>query len=91
MAPENSPNNLYLGLIVVFGLGLGYLLYSNATVPTPELSSANIAASETDALKIESLRLDLSIFENLLFKELKIFGDIPVEPGTTGKTNLFSP
>lgn len=91
---QNSPENLYAILIIVFGVVLGYILYSNQPFPievsAPALEAARPDEAET-VTKLENISLDFSIFDNIVFKELKIFGEIPVIPGVTGKNDPFSP
>lgn len=91
---QNSSENLYTALIVIFGMVLGYLLYSNQFFPI-ELPVAEVTAVRPDdvenAAKLESLRLNFGIFDNISFRELKIFGAIPVVPGATGKNDPFNP
>lgn len=91
---QNSSENLYAVLIVIFGVVLGYLLYSNQFFPI-ELPVAEVAAVRPDdpanTAKLESLQLNFGIFDNISFRELKIFGAIPVVPGATGKNDPFSP
>ncbi len=83
---DNS-EKLFVILILFFGLAVAFLLASNAETPaivetamvreiSPELSSAN---------------LNFSIFDSILFKQLKVFGIIPVSPGQTGRDDPFRP
>lgn len=91
---QNGSENLYVVLIIIFGVVLGYIFYSSqlfsieVSAPASEVTRPDDAETVT---KLESVFLDFSIFDNVIFKELKIFGEIPVTPGITGKNDPFSP
>lgn len=90
---KSNAENIYLILVVIFGLVVGYMLYSSAILPVAEESSG-VAVKPVDTeymAKLEALKLDFGIFDNIVFKELKIFGEIPVVPGKTGKADPFGP
>ncbi len=95
MAQTNTPKtvgseNLFIGLIIFLGLGVAYVLYSGSTLATID-PSLQPSARESFASEIETLSLNFSIFDRILFKQLKIFGVIPVKPGQTGRDNPFAP
>ena len=82
---------LILVLIILLGIVLGYFYYSSfvvpATVPVPPSPIA-----QTDDLKtFEGLQIDFGILTNKKFQTLQIFGESPVNPGATGKKDLFAP
>ncbi len=69
----------------------GYVFYfmlikgSIAEIPLP-------AAAQDNALsKFKDLSLDFSIFDDVRFKSLRIFGESPVQPGQTGRADIFAP
>ena len=82
--------NLFIGLIIFVGLAVAYVLYSNSTSPSVDISLLPSAREAVDP-KIETMNLDFSIFDHTLFKQLKIFGIMPVKPGQTGRENPFAP
>ena len=91
---KSSSDNIYTVLIVIFGLVLGYILYSNALIPLADNGENEIAVVPPDAeniARLEAIKFDFTIFDNIIFKELRIFGEIPVIPGVTGKADPFSP
>ncbi|MDO8495180.1 MAG: hypothetical protein Q7S32_01470 [bacterium] len=90
---QSKSENLYAILIIVFGMVLGYILYSNDVIPAQvALEPEATRPSDTESMtRLESLKLDFSIFDSIIFKELKVFGEIPVVPGNTGKNDPFSP
>ncbi len=85
-----SSENLFIGLIIFLGLVIAYVLYSGSTPAVIDLS-LQPSVKENFAPEIENLSLDFSIFDRILFKQLKIFGVIPVKPGQTGRDNPFAP
>lgn len=91
MNPSSQNSRLYFGLIILLGLFLGYLLYTSKLIPLSALPAEPVLPPDSGiAAKIENLRLNFGVFDNIIFKELRIFGDIPVRPGVTGKADPFS-
>jgi len=82
--PQNS-EKLFIILILFFGLAAAFLLASNAEAP---LLRETGTAREIPA-DLRSIKLDFSIFDSILFKQLKVFGIIPVTPGQTGREDPF--
>lgn len=78
--------------LIVLGLAAGVLFYFQLIKPgrptqidlTPELRD-EIAKLR----KFKNLKLNFSIFDSQEFKNLRIFGDVPVRPSPGGKTDLF--
>ena len=91
MAAQPTQNLLILALIILLGIALGYFYYSSYVVPAlvPVLPPP---IAQTDDLKaFEGLQMDFSILTNKKFQTLQIFGESPVNPGATGKKDLFFP
>ncbi|MBX4189997.1 hypothetical protein KW791_01745 [Candidatus Parcubacteria bacterium] len=86
----NSANTkLYTLLIVIAGLALGYLYYSNVT---EEITIPAAPISNADNLKsFQNMVIDFSILDNPTYRALGINGEIPVNPGITGKRDIFAP
>ncbi len=93
MAPVDNKKTtsiLILLGIVALGFAAGYLYntqFSQSQLPT---SSQNIPLSD-DLSKFKDLNLDFSAFNNDSFKTLRIFGDSPVLPGSSGRADIFAP
>lgn len=83
---DNS-EKLFVILILFFGLAVAFLLASNAEAP----SVVETAIVREISPELSSAKLDFSIFDSILFKQLKVFGIIPVNPGQTGRDNPFLP
>ncbi len=93
MAPRQSNNQslLIISLIIVLGFALGYFYYSGWAVPA-RVPIEPSPVSEKDNLKMfEHLKIDFSILDNRKYKALEVFGESPVNPGITGKKDLFAP
>ena len=91
MAAQQTQNTLILVMIMLLGVVLGYFYYSSYVLPalTPV---GPPPISETDDLqKFKDLQIDFAILANTKFKNLQIFGESPVNPGVTGKRDLFLP
>lgn len=89
-SPHTS-NPLILLLVIVVGVLLGYLYYSQALagstveIPLPD------AARDVSFLKFKDLKFDFSLFKDENLSTLKIYGEFPLAPGNTGKQDLFAP
>ena len=84
-------SKLYIALIIIGGLAAGYLYYSQIAQPAePTVPPAPITAHD-DLKSFQDLKIDFSIFTSPLYKNLNIFGESPVNPGVTGKKDLFAP
>jgi hypothetical protein len=88
-AQQNQQSLLMLVMIILLGLALGYFYYSSYIiidpVPPPPISEAD------DLKAFEGLQIDFDILSNKKYQALQIFGEAPVNPGATGKKDIFSP
>jgi len=92
MAPQqNNQTTLITSLIIVIGFAAGYFYYSQWTVPARVPIELPLVAGRDDLKKFENLKIDFSILDNKKYKALEIFGESPVNPGVTGKKDLFAP
>lgn len=85
---SNQTEKVIIFLIIMVGIVGGYFYYSSvveevSVIPAPVLSR--------DLREFKKISFDFSIFDKVSFKELKIFGEHPLKPGTEGKANLFAP
>lgn len=88
--PAKKPDSekLFIILILFAGLAISFLLASGVKVAP--VSQPVVARGEISS-EFRSLNLDLSVLDNILLKQLKVFGIIPVNPGQTGRDNPFAP
>jgi len=92
MAPQqNNQPVLIIALIIVLGFAVGYFYYSQWAVPARVLIEPPPIAGKDDLQKFENLKIDFSILDNKKYKALEIFGESPVNPGATGKKDIFAP
>ena len=93
MAPQQSNNQsaLIVAMIIVLGFAVGYFYYSQWAVPA-RVPIELPPVTERDNLKMfDNLKIDFSILDNKQYRKLEIFGELPVNPGVTGKKDLFAP
>ena len=82
---------MILFAITVFGLFAGYFYYSQVLQDkTLPITTVNVPVDD-NFVKLKQLKLDFSGLDNLTFKTLKIFGESPVQPGLTGRVDVFAP
>jgi hypothetical protein len=94
MAQPVGQNKIILYLIIVLGFIAGYYYDTSFNIPGPVPLPASIVQREkgADALApFKDLKIDFSILDNNRYKKLQVYGEQPVNPGQTGKRNLFAP
>ena len=93
MAPQQSNNQSFLiaALIVGVGFAVGYFYYSQWAVPAKVPIEPPPVAGRDDLKTFGNLKIDFSILDNKKYKTLEIFGESPVNPGATGKRDIFAP
>ena len=87
---QHTTSPLILVMIVLLGIIVGYFYYSQIT--KDETFEVPVSASLKDPtfMKFKDLHFDFSLFSSVLFTSLVNVGEYPIEPGTTGKQDLFS-
>lgn len=88
---QNNQTTLIIALIIVLGFAVGYFYYSQWVVPARVLVEPPPIAGRDDLKTFENLKIDFSILDNKRYKALEIFGESPVNPGATGKKDIFAP
>ena len=88
---QNNQTTLIIALIIVLGFAVGYFYYSQWVVPARVLVEPPPIAGRDDLKTFENLKIDFSILDNKRYKALEIFGESPVNPGITGKKDIFAP
>lgn len=85
-------NNLIIILIIVVGIASGYLYYSQIVGPLKVEIPAPLLTTGKDTLtQFQNISVDLSILSNAMYTKLGIYGESPVNPGVTGKKDIFAP
>lgn len=95
MAPiaptKGSTSPVILLAIVALGLILGYFYYASVLKDEAVTIPAFEIPADDNLAKFKDIKLDFSFVDDLKFGALKIFGESPVQPGVTGKTDIFAP
>ena len=91
MAAQPTQNLLILVMIILLGIVAGYFYYSSYVVPAMAPVMPPPIAQKDDLKAFEGLQIDFGILTNKKFQTLQIFGESPVNPGVTGKKDLFGP
>ena len=86
---QKSSTKTMLIMMVFLGIAAGYIFYFQ-TLKDQALSIAPMPIRTGDDLtKLKDKKLNLTVFNNNIYKTLRIFGEVPVDPGIVGKENLF--
>jgi hypothetical protein len=87
---QSANTKLFTALIVILGLAIGYVCYSQLVAPQEEPVTA-VTTSRNDLSSLKDMNLDFKKFDNAAYKALVIHGEVPVSPGATGKKDVFAP
>lgn len=91
MAQQQSQSWLYSILIILFGIGLGWFYYAHWGKPNEAAIAPSPIGAQDGLTAFKNAKLDFSTLDGAAYKNLQVFGDIPVKPGPTGKRDIFSP
>lgn len=81
-------SKVILGFIIFIGFAVGYLYYSQ----TSETFVDSGAVPIDQALQyFQNAKLDFSVLDDERYRALEIYGEVPVDPGVTGRRNIFEP
>lgn len=83
---KQSPTLLYL--IILLGVVLGYL-YNSQTDPTASVPTVPPKDQLTTLQPFTNLKIDYSLLTSNQFQQLKIFGELPVQPQAGGRSDPF--
>lgn len=88
MALPGKQSSLLVYLIMLLGL-VGGFLYNSQSDPAASVPAVPPALQLTSLRSLESLRIDFAVLENEQFRQLRVYGELPVDPGTGGTNDLF--
>jgi len=88
---KSTPSKLYATLIVIIGLIVGYVGYSQWIVQNESTVPAPAIDPKDNLTVIKNLKIDYKILDDSIYKGLITSGESPVGPGTTGKKDIFAP
>ena len=80
-------SKVILGFIIFMGFALGYLYYSQNSETFVDVGIIEIDA---ELKYFDNAKLDFSILEDGRYKALEVYGEVPVDPGVTGRKNIFT-
>lgn len=90
---NQNQNNIFIQAAII-GLGIvgGYLYYSQLIEPNKQAIVVNEISHQDILTKFKDAKsFNFEIFNKDYFKALKILGEAPVLPGSTGRNNIFAP
>lgn len=88
---NNANVKLYMLLMVIVGLAAGYLYYSTVAKPNEMVIPAAPISNADDLKAFQNMKIDFAILDNAAYRTLTINGEVPVNPGVTGKRDIFAP
>ncbi len=91
MAEQQFANRSIMLLIIVVAFAAGYLFYSQSIQPAQLPINPPPLSERDDLIMFRDLTIDFSILDDDEFKTLRVFGESPVQPGVTGKRDIFAP
>lgn len=86
---SQSKTNLFSILIIIVGIVGGYLYYTQFSSEPVIIESDVIVRSDLEEFK--NIKLDFEILNLEAIQNLRQIGESPVDPGLTGKRNIFAP
>ncbi len=89
LSKKSDSEKLFIILILFVGFALSFLIASNNE--TPSAGQPSVVTRGEISPELRTINLDFSLLDNISFKQLKVFGIIPVNPGQTGRDNPFAP
>lgn len=89
MPQRQGTNKFILLLIILVGAFGGYVYYTNVyeeeSFPLPP------AVQKGDLASFKNISIDLSVLESEVYRSLRVFGELPVNPSAAGKSDPFTP
>ncbi len=90
MTTSPSSSKLYVALIVLAGLVGGYIAYSQWIKPFEVSTPAPLISNKDGLSAFKNLKIDFKVLDDPAYKSLITSGESPVNPGVTGKKDLFA-
>ena len=88
---HNTTSPIITIALVLAGLIGGYFYYSQFSVDaTAQIPPLTINVQDTLS-KFKDLKLNLGVISDIKFQSLRILGENPVSPGSTGRVDIFAP
>ena len=75
---------------MVVGIAIGYFYYSQTLkLAGPEIPPSPIS-NQDDLKTFKDLSINFGLLDDPLYRNLKVVGEMPVNPGFTGKKDIFA-
>lgn len=91
MTSAQTSSKLYIALIVLVGLVGGYVVYSQWVQPMETPIPPPAVSTQDSAATLKNIKIDFKVLDDPAYKALITSGESPVNPGATGKKDLFAP
>ena len=88
---KNSTSPVILFAILALGFIVGYFYYAQALQDRVQPIAPLEIPPDDNLAKFKDLSFDFAPFDDFKFKSLRIFGESPVQPGATGRVDIFAP
>jgi len=92
MPTQSTTSPLIIIVIILAGFVAGYFYY--AQIGTADLSEVapilNIGRND-DLSKFENITFPTKVLEANSYRNLRVFGEAPVQPGFSGRPDIFAP
>jgi hypothetical protein len=86
--PPAKPSPLLAYLIMLLGVVTGYF-YNSQTDPATYVTPLNPELQVVSVQELDGLTIDYALLESEQFMQLRVIGELPVNPGSGGKENPF--
>ncbi len=84
-----AQGKLILFLTVIIGFAAGYFYHTQAG--SQEFVEPLPPGGASDFQKLKDLKVDFKLLEDQRYKALRVYGELPVNPGLHGKQDPFAP
>lgn len=92
MPNQSNTSPLILIVIILAGFVGGYFYYSQIGAGDISEIAPPLSINRNDDLgKFENITFPTKILENTAYRNLRIFGEAPVQPGLSGRIDIFAP
>lgn len=86
---KNQVNPIVTVGIILFGLVAGYVYYTQIAAKDSSVQVFTPPTSD-NLTRFKDLGLNFNVLDDARFKALQVFGESPVDPGQTGRVDIFA-
>ncbi len=88
---QQPPSKLYVLLIIVFGISIGYVFYNQWVKPSEDVIPQLSIGGKDSLMSLKGLKIDFGALNNKTIGGLVASGESPVLPGVASKKDIFAP